>query len=148
MKPMHKTLRVTVRTVTDAAVAYAYLRDFSNATHWDSGTESCERTFGDGGPGTVYHNKSRFGGLPVELDYVVELDQAPVFQVVGRNATTVGRDTITVTPDPAGGALIDYRAEFELDVLWPLRPVISVLFDRLGAATALQLRGALDRLSR
>lgn len=135
----------TVETNADPSTVYAYLRDFTNAEQWDSGTESCELVSGDGGPGTVYRNRSRFGGRSVELDYTVEYADAPVFIIVGRNENTIGRDTILVTPAADGGSTISYTAQFTFTgtarYLWP---VVSPLLWRLGNDTAAQLKRVLD----
>ena len=86
------TLPRRVETRAAADVAFAYLADFENATEWDSGTASCTRVQGDGGPGTTYRNVSEFAGRKVELDYTVEVLAEPTFVIVGRNATTTSRD--------------------------------------------------------
>ncbi len=147
MSVMRKVLEVRVPTRLDATRTYDYLSDFSHAAQWDAGTVSCVRTYGDGGPGTVYRNVSRFAGQLVEIDYTVERAESPVYEVVGRNRTTVSRDAITVTPTPSGGAVVDYRAEFEIKVPWLARPVVGLLLDRLGAATAAKLGATLDAMA-
>ncbi|HOB04164.1 MAG TPA: SRPBCC family protein [Propionibacteriaceae bacterium] len=146
-KSMTKVLHVTVTTAAGPATVRDYLRDFTHATEWDSGTESCVRTFGNGGVGTVYRNVSRFGGQKVQLDYTVERDEPEVFEIVGRAKGTVGRDTITFTP-ASGGTKVDYHADFSLDVPWLIRPVVSFLLDRLARDTQASLQAALDRLPR
>ena len=140
------TLRRTVRTHTPAERVFPYLADFANAAEWDSGTVSCERVSGDGGPGTVYRNRSSFAGRTVELDYTVETVTPPDIVLVGRNATTVSRDSIVVTPD-GEGCVVDYTAEFTfLGIARFLGPLMRPLLDRLGAHTAAQLRATLDGL--
>lgn len=140
-------LRRTVRTDSAPADVLAYLVDFRHASEWDSGTVSCDRVSGDGGPGTVYRNVSRFAGRTVELDYTVEEVGADRFVIVGRNRTTSSRDTITVRPQASGGCEVDYRAEFTFT--GPARflgPLMRPLLDRLGDATAGTLQRALDQL--
>ncbi len=140
------TLHRTVRTAAPPDLVFSYLVDFGNAMDWDYGTVWCERVSGDGGPGTVYHNVSRFAGRTVELDYTVESVEQPRFVVVGRNTTTTSRDTITVTPDGAG-SLVDYSAEFSFT--GPARylgPLMSPLLNRLGDQTEDTLRAALATL--
>jgi uncharacterized protein YndB with AHSA1/START domain len=140
------TLHRTVRADAPPDLVFAYLVDFRNATEWDSGTVSCERVSGEGGPGTVYRNVSRFAGRTVELDYTVESVKRPRFVVVGRNASTTSRDTITVTPDGAG-SVVDYAAEFTF--AGPARflgPLMSPLLNRLGDQTEETLRTALATL--
>jgi len=140
------TLRRTVHTHTPADRVFPYLADFANAAEWDSGTVACERVSGDGGPGTVYRNRSSFAGRTVELDYVVETVTPPRIVLVGRNATTVSRDTIVVTPQ-AAGCTVDYTAEFTFaGIARFLGPVMRPLLERLGDRTAAQLRATLDGL--
>ncbi len=140
------TLRRTVHTDAPPDDVFPYLADFRNATEWDSGTVSCERVSGDGGPGTVYHNVSSFAGREVELDYTVEEVARPRFVVVGRNRTTTSRDTITVEPDGTGSR-VDYTAEFTF--AGPARflgPLMKPLLNRLGDQTAETLTRALAAL--
>ncbi len=140
------TLRRSIRTITPPAKVFPYLADFANAAQWDSGTVSCERVSGDGGPGTVYRNVSRFAGREVELLYTTESAEEPTFVVVGRNETTVSRDTIVVTAEGTGSR-VDYTAEFTFTgIARFLGPVMRPLLDRLGDQTAEQLARTLDRL--
>lgn len=143
---MARTLHRTISTRTSADRVFTYLADFSTAAEWDSGTVSCTRISGDGGPGTVYRNVSRFAGREVELDYTVVSCEAPTVVFEGRNATVVSRDTITVTPQ-GDGALVDYLAEFTFSGVgrW-LGPIMQPLLERLGDATAAQLGRTLDTL--
>ena len=143
---MSPTIERTVTTVAPPEKVFPYLVDFRNATEWDSGTESCERVSGDGGPGTVYRNVSKFAGNTVELEYTVDVVQQPRFVIVGRNDTTTSQDTITVTPRE-GGSTVVYRADFTFTGLARFAgPLMRPLLDRLGDKTADQLGSALDRL--
>lgn len=137
-----------ITTTAPADLVFTYLADFSHAEQWDSGTVSCVRISGDGGPGTVYRNVSKFAGREVTLDYTVHECQSPRFVVVGRNDTTTSTDTIVV--EPAGeGSIVDYTAEFAFTGLARfLGPVMRPLLDRLGDATASQLQRTLDGLPR
>ncbi len=140
------TVHRTVTTTTPPDRTTAYLADFENATEWDAGTLSCARTRGDGRPGTVYRNVSRFAGREVALDYTVESLTDDGIVLVGRNRTTTSTDRITVRPHGAGSE-VDYRAELSLS--GPARfvqPVVGLLLERLGDRTAATLRQALDHL--
>lgn len=139
------TLTRTVQSRCEAGRAFAYLLDFEKAAEWDSGTERCTRLSGDGSPGTVYRNVSKFAGREVELDYTVESVAQPQFVIVGHNASTTSRDTILVTPR-GDGCEVHYRADFTFT--GPARllgPVMPLLLGRLGDATARTLREPLDR---
>lgn len=141
---------VLERTVTTSATpdaVFPYLVDFRNATEWDSGTVSCDRVSGDGAPGTVYRNVSTFMGNEVELEYTTETVAEPQFVITGRNETTTSHDTITVTPGPAGGTTVVYRAEFTFTGLARFAgPLLKPFLEKLGNDTAAQLKSALDRL--
>lgn len=141
------TIERTVTTTAAPDAVFAYLADFENAAEWDSGTVSCEKVSGDGGPGTVYKNVSKFAGNEVSLDYTVETVDQPVFLIVGRNDTTTSRDTITVSPADGGGSSVHYKAEFTFTGIAKfLGPVMAPLLGRLGDKTAEQLKTSLDRL--
>ena len=143
---MSPTIERTVTTSTAPEKVFPYLVDFRNATEWDSGTESCERVSGDGGPGTVYKNVSKFAGNTVELEYTVDAVEQPRFVIVGRNDTTTSHDTITVSAREGGSSVV-YRAEFTFTGLARFAgPLMKPLLDRLGDKTAAQLTTALDRL--
>ena len=143
---MSTTIERTVTTTAPPEKVFPYLLDFRNATEWDSGTESCELVSGDGGPGTVYRNVSKFAGNTVELEYTVDAVDEPVFVIIGRNATTTSHDTITVEP-AAAGSTVTYRADFSFTGLVRFAgPLLTPLLNRLGDKTAAQLKSALDRL--
>ena len=141
------TLERTVTTPAPPEKVFPYLVDFRNAEEWDSGTRSCELVSGDGGVGSIYHNVSTFAGNTVELDYTVEEIAEPRFVIVGRNDTTTSHDTITVEGSADGGSTVVYRAEFTFTGMARFAgPVMKPLLERLGDATAKQLKAALDRL--
>lgn len=143
------TINRTVTTSTDPQTVFAYLADFTNATEWDSGTESCTRTSGDGGVGTVYRNVSRFAGRKVELDYTVKVLAEPTFVIEGSTGSTTSLDTIVVRPHAGGGSEVDYTAEFTFGGIVKLfTPVMVPMLQKLGNDTAATLKTALDRLGR
>ena len=96
------TVQRTVTTTAPPERVLPYLLDFENAVEWDSGTVTCQLLSGDGSPGTVWHNVSKFAGRTVDLDYTLESVTETSFVIVGRNETTTSRDTITVVPDGSG----------------------------------------------
>ncbi len=137
----------TVEITASPQAVYAYLADFENAREWDSGTVSCTRVSGDGGPGTVYRNVSRFAGREITLDYTVELKAEPTFVIVGHNKTTTSHDTIVVRPGAEGGSAVDYIAHFTFTgpAKW-LGPLVVPLLERLATKTATTLHAALAHL--
>ncbi len=142
---MTMTVERTISTTAAPADVLPFLADFRNATEWDAGTVSCERVSGDGGPGTVYKNVSKFAGNTVELEYTTEEVAEDRFVIVGRNESTTSHDTITVRPAPAGSE-VTYRADFEFTGMARfLGPLMTPLLERLGDRTAAQLKETLDR---
>jgi hypothetical protein len=140
------TVQRTVATSAAPSRVLPYLLDFENAVEWDSGTVSCKLLSGDGSPGTVWHNVSKFAGRTVDLDYTLESLTETSFVIVGRNETTTSRDTITVVPDGSGSS-VDYQADFSFTGLGRfLWPVAMPLLNKLGNDTARTLKTALDRL--
>lgn len=143
---MH-VLKRTIATTTPPERVFPYLADFTNAVEWDSGTVSCTRLSGDGGPGTTYRNVSSFAGRQIELIYTVErLEPPTTFVIVGASSTTTSHDTIVVRPSGTGSDVI-YTATFTFSGIgrlleWPLKP----LLEKLGNDTARSLKQALDRL--
>ncbi len=140
------SVRRTVTTSAPVDRVFAYLADFSNSTEWDSGTQRCERTSGDGGPGTVYRNVSKFLGREVTLDYTVERVEQPVFKIVGRADGTTSVDTITVEAKD-GRTSVDYLAEFTFS--GPARflgVVMKPALNHLANETEKTLSAALERL--
>ena len=137
-----------VRTVTASKPAdevFAYLLDFTNTEDWDPGTIRTTRVTGDGGVGTSYCNVSKFLGRETELTYVVEEVLSPRrLRLRGENKTVVAHDTMTLTPNNAGGTELTYRAEF--DFKGPARfvaPLLKPALKRLGDGAEKGLRDAL-----
>ena len=142
------TLERTVTTAAPPEKVFPYLVDFRNATEWDSGTVSCDLVSGDGGPGTVYRNVSKFAGRETELEYELKelTDSRLVF--VGNNKSATTTDTITVLPQGTGSE-ITYRADLELHGLASVAgPALKPVFEKLADDTEKQLTEVLDRRSR
>ena len=91
-------MRIT-RTVTSpksVAEAFAYLSDFTSTNDWDPGTVLTTKVQGDGGVGTVYHNRTQFNGRETDLTYIVtDFQPNKLLRLRGENKTLVATDTIT-----------------------------------------------------
>lgn len=138
------------RTVhTDASLdrVWSYLSDFTNTTEWDPGTVRTVLLSGDGGPGTEYHNTSKFAGRETELVYVVQ-ESTPRERIVLRaeNKTLVATDSMTM--DAAGsGTDVTYLAQFDFKgVAKYLEPLLKLPIKKLGDEGERGLREALGRL--
>lgn len=136
----------TVRGRKSAAEAFDYLADFTTTTQWDPGTVSTDRISGNGGPGTEYHNVSRFAGRTSEVHYtVVELDPGKQIVLAGKNSSVHLKDTITVRPEGTG-SVVTYRVEFTFQGLLALAsPFLRSSVRKLVDAGADGLQQALDR---
>jgi uncharacterized protein YndB with AHSA1/START domain len=139
------------RTVTVAKPSdrvWEYLSDFRSTNDWDPGTVETVRTSGDGGPGTTYHNTSKFLGHETELTYVVtEVVPGRRISLQGDNGAITTYDTITVEPAAGGGTAVTYRVEFELHGLAKVAdPVMGFPAKKLGDDAEQSLQEALDRL--
>ncbi|WP_350274324.1 SRPBCC family protein [Kribbella sp. HUAS MG21] len=137
-----------VTVAADIERVFGYLADFRTTEEWDPGTVRTTLVAGDGGPGTTYHNTSRFNGRETELTYVVEERSHPDRIVLrGENRTVVARDTMTFHAEPHG-TRVSYRAEFRLKGLARLaEPFLRGSFDRLGEEAEQGLRNALSKLT-
>src|SRR5215213_3485610 len=100
----------TFTTTAPPDAAYAYLAHFTHAEQWDPGTQSCERTGGDGGVGTTYRNVSTFLGRTTELTYTTtELAPPTRVHLRGTNEQFEGHDIFEIRA--AGrGSEVTYRA--------------------------------------
>lgn len=131
----------TLRTDTDIHVVWDYLTDFTTTEEWDPPTRSTERTSGDGGVGTTYHNVSSFLGTETEVDYVVSA-VVPLerFELRGDAGKSMDlHDTVTFERLPEGGTEVTYRAEFHphgaAKLAEPLLPPgLKVLGDKVAAS--------------
>jgi uncharacterized protein YndB with AHSA1/START domain len=142
-------LRREVTTKASPKAVFAYLSDFETTTEWDPGTVKTVRVSGDGGVGTVYHNRSRLGGRESELTYTVTERRDPeMIRLRGENGAVVAIDTITVTAVGTGSHVV-YQADFTFNGIWKAAvPFLGRAFKRLGDEAEVGLREALGRLSR
>jgi carbon monoxide dehydrogenase subunit G len=136
----------TFSTVATPDAAYAYLADFTHAEAWDPGTQTCERTSGDGGVGTTYRNVSTFLGREVEITYTTaELAPPTRVHLRGTNEQFEGHDIFEITA--AGrGSQVRYTAEMSFSGLSRFAsPVVAAYLPILARKTVDQLRASLDR---
>ncbi len=127
--------------------AFAYLSDFTTTTEWDPGTVETVRTTGDGGVGTLYRNRSRFGGRETEVMYeVIERRDPEMIRFRGENSAIVAIDTITVEPSGRGSRVV-YEANFTFKGFRKVfRPFLGGAFKKLGDEAEAGLRETLGRL--
>jgi uncharacterized protein YndB with AHSA1/START domain len=131
----------TLTTTTDIHTVWDYLTDFRTTEEWDPPTVSTERTSGDGGVGTTYHNVSSFLGSQSEVDYVVSaVEPLERFELRGDAGKSMDlHDTITFERLPEGGTRVTYRAEFlthgAAKLAEPLLPPgLKILGDKVAAS--------------
>jgi uncharacterized protein YndB with AHSA1/START domain len=142
------TVERTIEVDQPVAKVWAYVSDFRTTEEWDPPTVSTERTSGDGGVGTTYHNVSTFLGHETEVDYrVTEFVPESRFQLAGDAGKSLDLlDTITVEPT-ATGTRLTYHAEFTpsggAKLVEPLMPAALKI---LGDKVADSLRENLEKL--
>ena len=136
------------RTITvdqPPEAVWGFLADFTTTEEWDPPTVCTERTSGDGGLGTTYHNVAKFRGRRTEVDYVVtEYVEGRCLQVRGAATGLEVLGTFTVQPTATGGTQVTYEARFtphEAPV-----PVELPSMSRLGDFVAESLRDSLEHL--
>ena len=125
---------------------FAYLSDFENTNEWDPGTVETRRASGDGGLGTIYHNRSQFMGRETELTYETIGHDAPTFfSCRGKNKSATATDTMTFTRD-GDRTQIHYRADFAfhglVKYIAPL--VVKGKLESLADETIEQIRTTLE----
>ncbi len=136
----------TFTTTATPDAAYRYLADFTNAEEWDPGTQSCERTSGDGGVGTTYRNVSKFLGRESELTYTTaELAPPTRVHLRGTNQQFEGHDLFEIRASGRGSE-VTYRADMTFSGLATLAsPLVAAYLPTLAKKTVAQLRACLDR---
>ena len=107
---------VVARTITvdrPPEAVWEFLADFTTTEEWDPPTVSTERTSGDGGVGTTYHNVAKYRGLRTEVDYVVtQYVEGSCLQLRGAATGLELVDTFTVQRTPTGGSRVTYEVRF------------------------------------
>jgi uncharacterized protein YndB with AHSA1/START domain len=139
----------TLTTTTDIHTVWDYLTDFRTTEEWDPPTVSTERTSGDGGVGTTYHNVSSFLGSQSEVDYVVSaVEPLERFELRGDAGKSMDlHDTITFERLPEGGTRVTYRAEFRTHGAAKLaEPLLPPGLKILGDKVAASMQERLDAL--
>ncbi|MBY4206876.1 SRPBCC family protein [Rhodococcus fascians] len=140
------------RTFTAAVAldkAAAFLRDFSNASAWDPGTESCTQV--SDGPvavGTQWHNVSKLFGVTTELTYTLVTDEPDHVVLEGKNKTATSVDDITLTAEGPASTRIDYHAHVEFNGAAKVAgPFLKAGFEaKVAPETVKKMTVALERL--
>ncbi|WP_032391896.1 SRPBCC family protein [Rhodococcoides fascians] len=140
------------RTLTAAVAldkAAAFLRDFSNASTWDPGTESCTQV--SDGPvavGTQWHNVSKLFGVTTELTYTLVTDEPDHVVLEGKNKTATSVDDITLTAEGPASTRIDYHAHVEFNGAAKVAgPFLKAGFEaKVAPETVKKMTAALERL--
>ncbi len=135
----------TVTVDTAPGTVWDYLSDFRTTEQWDPPTVRTERTSGDGGVGTTYHNVSKLLGSEQEVDYVVtEYVEGSRLQLAGDAGSIKLLDTITVEPHGTGTS-VTYHAEFTPEgaakLATPVMPAaLKILADQVAASLEKRLQ--------
>lgn len=136
----------TFTTTATPDAAFRYLADFTNAEEWDPGTQTCERTSGDGGVGTTYRNVSKFLGRESEITYsTAELAPPTRVHLRGTNEAFEGHDLFVIRA-VGRGSEITYRADMSFSGAAKLAsPLVAAYLPILAKNTVARLRACLDR---
>lgn len=106
-------VRRTIVVAPAVDAVWAFLSDFRTTEDWDPPTLATERTGGEGGVGTTYHNVSKFRGQRTEVDYeVVEVDEPRLLRLRGVGSTVVVDLHFDLAPTEDGGCQVTYEARF------------------------------------
>jgi len=141
------TRRFTAEVTIEKAAAF--LRDFSNATAWDPGTQSCTQiSDGPVAVGTQWHNVSKLFGITTELTYTLVTDEPHHIVLEGENKTATSVDDITLTAEGSHSTRIDYHAKVEFNGAAKVAgPFLKAGFEaKVAPETVEKMTEALERL--
>jgi carbon monoxide dehydrogenase subunit G len=144
-------LREQLQTDLPIEEAFAFVADFANASRWDPGVASAERSDGAGPArvGTRYRLGVRAGGRVVPMEYrIVELEPARRVVLSGRGSGVSAIDDIRF--EARGGRThIDYIADIRLTGFRRLlSPFAGSTFARIARDAREGMQRTLDELSR
>lgn len=132
----------------DRATVVAYMRDFTNATQWDPGSQDNVQT--SPGPvvlGTVWHNTSKLVGVTTELDYTLVRDDADRLRFEGHNKTAATSDDLSFADAEGGGTEITYRANVSLNGAAKIaEPIMWLVFQQIAGKTVKQITEVVEKL--
>lgn len=141
---------VVERTITvdqPLEAVWAFLADFTTTEDWHPPTLYTERTSGDGGVGTTYHNVAKFQGQRTEVAYVVtEYVEHQRLQLRGDASVVELLNTITMAGTPSGGTRVTYQAEFSPHGSATTQPFEPTELVVLGDHVAESLQDSLEHL--
>lgn len=150
MRPIRQTdgmitITETVTTLRPRSEVFDYLSDFTSVAQWDPGIASANRTYGDGGVGSVYEIVATFAGREIPMSYeVIEMVRPELLVVRGTASSVVALDTIECVEHGEGTRVV-YSAEFRLKGLMRLaEPFLGGTFRRLGRTAIEGLGRALN----
>ncbi|GGF15905.1 SRPBCC family protein [Williamsia phyllosphaerae] len=138
----------TFTVAKDRATVVGYLRDFTNATQWDPGSQdNVQTTPGPVALGTVWHNTSKLVGVTTELDYTLVRDDADHLRFEGTNKTAVTSDDLTFADAKGGGTEITYRANVSLNGAGKIaEPIMWLVFQQIAGKTVKQITEVVEKL--
>jgi carbon monoxide dehydrogenase subunit G len=125
-----------------------FLRDFSNATEWDPGTQTCtQSTPGPVALGTKWDNTSKIAGISTDLVYELTRDDPENVVLTGTNKTATSVDDIRFESEGPGKTVVTYHAHVVFNGAAKLAdPLVKLVFLRLADETEKQMTTALEAL--
>lgn len=132
----------------DRATVVAFMRDFTNATQWDPGSQdNVQTTGGPVGLGTIWHNKSKLAGVSTELDYTLVRDDPDHLRFEGKNKSADSSDDLRFADAAGGGTEITYRADVSLNGAGKIaEPIMWLVFTRIAGKTVTQITEVVEKL--
>jgi len=141
--PRYQTV---IRSSWNARKAFAYMSDFSNASHWDPGVVAAKRRDqGAVGVGSMFDLTVPFAGRTMVLGYRVAEMEAPHRVVFAASTDRLDSvDTLTFTPR-GDGCEMTYDARLNFKGLAALaNPLLALGFSRIGDRARDSLRKVLS----
>ncbi|GAA1459288.1 SRPBCC family protein [Williamsia maris] len=138
----------TFTVAKDRATVVGFLRDFTNATQWDPGSQdNVQTTPGPVALGTVWHNTSKLVGVTTELDYTLVCDDADRLRFEGKNKTAVTSDDLSFADAKGGVTEITYRANVSLNGAGKIaEPIMWLVFQQIAGKTVKQITEVVEKL--
>lgn len=101
----------TMEVQSSPEAVWRFVSDFTTTEEWDPPTVATERTSGDGGLGSTYHNVVKLHGRRTEVDYVVtEHDEGRAVAWRGTAWGLMVLTRIVIVPLDEGRVEVDYES--------------------------------------
>lgn len=108
-------LHERIETTLPIEDTFAFIADFANASRWDPGVATSERTdAGPAGPGSTYQLGVRMRGRVAPMEYRITTFEPPTRVVLTGHGSGVSAVDDIRFERTASGTMIDYTADIRL----------------------------------